>query len=150
MHQLCSVAHHERANGKPICDLGCNSFKIAPFANSTMPMPVENLHSFWDDSLGQAIDLATIQSLGDSLMKAHPADAASAEVKPDAWFAESANDAITVVYKGLAHAQVDHGLTTIPDGYFDTANKLSGQRVAQAGYRLAAVLEGILSASGGH
>lgn len=149
VHQpLHTVAHvlGKRPDGTITGDLGGNSVVIASFQNSTIAKPVTNLHSFWDDSLGQATDITTITSLSASLSHLHPKPTTDPiALQPEAWFTESATAAITVVYKDLAGATTDaNGQLVIPDGYFDTANALSGERVAKAGYRLAAVLHDVL------
>jgi hypothetical protein len=148
VHQpLHTVAHMTpNASGHLVGDLGGNSVKLALFQNQTIARPVDNLHSFWDDSLGQQTDFSSIQNLGDALIRSHPqADDPSALV-PENWFDESSSRAMEIVYKDLAGAHLDaDDHLVIPDGYFDTASALSGDRVATAGYRLAAVLKVIVS-----
>jgi hypothetical protein len=70
-------------------------------------------------------------------MKAYPADAAARELEPLAWAQESNR-----IAREFAYAKIKEGGSPSAE-YAAEAQKISGQRIALAGYRLAAVLNAL-------
>ena len=95
-----------------------------------------NLHSFWDDVLGDSeapsIALGALADLPDA-----PASAA-ADLDVDHWIDESFNAAKQTVYRAPIGAGA--GPFTLTQPYEDDARELAEQRVALAGARLAKIL----------
>lgn len=98
-----------------------------------------NLHSLWDGAAGQDTSDAYIAQYIADATAAHPAQHHQ-EKKPEKWIAEGFKLSVSDVYTfGLETGSRDHPLP-IPPGYEANAAKVAQQRVAIAGYRLAAVL----------
>ena len=116
--------------------------------------PMLALHTLWDDIEGLSLDPAVIRKLADRIEREHPADSMKdqiAELDVTAWAKESLALARTKVYLNgtLPHSvRVPGGpfpddAPPLPTGYEDAARAVADQRIALAGYRLAAVLEEI-------
>lgn len=98
-----------------------------------------NLHSLWDGAAGR--------DLSDDYAAKYIADATAAhsatrhnEKTPAKWIEEGYKLAVSDVYTfGLETGTRDHPIT-LPSGYDANAGKVAQQRIAIAGYRLAAVL----------
>lgn len=127
----------------PDGDRGANLF---PLTNALR----DNLHSYWDAAAGLFINGDVRRPLNNSerqrirqfaarIMAAHPS--ASIEhvddLRPGSWVEESHGIARRDAYTGI-----DEGGTPDED-YESKARSICGLRIATAGYRLAAVLNGI-------
>jgi hypothetical protein len=105
-----------------------------------------NLHAYWDDLLGTDSSPAAVERLADELMKEYPAAGFTAELKKTnirEWAEESVEISLGTVYKNL-----DPNITRFADrpvGYEADARRVARRRVAVVGYRLADLLERILS-----
>jgi hypothetical protein len=132
---------------RPDGDAGGNGFRI----QSPQGANLQNLHAFWDAAAGEfgtesprrPLDEAArarIRQQAEGLLKEHPAAtlAGARELDPHAWVAESNGLARQFVYAGIKEGEAPS-----PE-YTDRARKLSRQRIALAGYRLAAVLNSLL------
>jgi len=101
--------------------------------------PNRNLHSLWDGAAGNDMSDAYLAKYIADAQTAHPAHGRM-EKKPEKWIAEGYRIAISDVYTfGLETGTRDHPIT-LPSGYDANAAKVAQQRIAIAGYRLAAVL----------
>lgn len=129
---------------RPDGDAGGNGFSITVPADAR----VRNLHFYWDTAAGRfgatapkiPLDQAgreRIRSLADELMRAYPADAAAKEIEPLVWVQESNR-----IAREFAYPKIKEGGSPTPE-YAAEAQKISGQRIALAGYRLAEVLNTI-------
>ena len=143
VHQPLHAATRYTA-AHPEGDAGGNGFAI------TLPNEprVRNLHFFWDaaggrftyDSLRRPLDdagKARVRALADELIKAYPADAGAKETEPLRWVEES-----NALARTFAYAKVQEGGSPSPE-YVAEAQRISGRRIALAGYRLAAVLNAL-------
>ena len=119
----------------PHGDAGGNTFRLDD---------ERNLHAYWDRILGEAItprpaedSIAYADRVAQLIERTHPPVSPS---PPDAlgWAREGLRLAETVVYTG-----VDRGTAPSPS-YQAEALKVSQQRIALAGYRLAALLNAAL------
>jgi hypothetical protein len=131
----------------PEGDKGGNMVEIRPANNQPI-----NLHSYWDGDEGMSMDPAQIRKTADRIEAEHPASEFKDQVKnlslPD-WVKESYELAKDVVYMNgtLPHATKDQATSKpsivppLPEGYEKRALATCDQRVALAGYRLAALLE---------
>jgi hypothetical protein len=135
VHQpMHCVARFSKAHKRG--DRGGNLFGIAPFKFSeTDEYAVDNLHSFWDDVLGDETSLAAVAAL------AAQAEASSPANKPDDmdethWIGESYGYAV-YAYKPLVSQA---GTPAITKAYYNTARELALTRVKLAGYRLASLI----------
>ncbi len=98
-----------------------------------------NLHSLWDGAAGQDISDAYISQYIADAVAAHPPQHHQ-EKKPEKWIAEGFRISVSDVYTfGLETGSRDHPLP-VPPGYEANAAEVAQQRIAIAGYRLAAVL----------
>ena len=140
VHQPLHAATRYTA-ARPDGDAGGNGFPI------TVPNEprVRNLHFFWDAAAGRfayaaprrpldEAGRARIRALADELIKAYPADASAKETEPLRWVEES-----NTLARTFAYVKVQEGGSPTPE-YTAEAQKISGQRIALAGYRLAEVL----------
>jgi len=115
---------------QPAGDAGGNFVYISPRGN---------LHSLWDGAAGH--------DTSEAYMTKYIAEATAAylarrrqEKKPAKWIHEGFEIAVHDVYTfGLETGSRDHPIT-LPVGYEAHAEKVAQQRIAIAGYRLAAVL----------
>ena len=101
--------------------------------------PTRNLHSLWDGAAGRDDSEAYAVKYIAEATAAHP-PAHHQEKKPERWIHEGFELAVTDVYTfGLETGTREHPIT-LPPGYEANAAKVAQQRIAIAGYRLAAVL----------
>lgn len=101
--------------------------------------PNRNLHSLWDGAAGRDLSDAYMAKYIAGAIAAHPASR-HLEKKPEKWIAEGFHLAVSEVYTfGLETGTRDRPIT-LPPGYEANAEKVAQQRIAIAGYRLAAVL----------
>jgi len=130
---------------KPDGDAGGNGFSIeAPRGTN-----YSNLHSFWDAAAGEfgesprrPLDAATRERLrrtAEALIKEHPVASTpgARDLDPHTWVVESNQLARRQVYPGAAEGQAPS-----PE-YTQRARRLSRQRIALAGHRLAGVLNSL-------
>lgn len=102
--------------------------------------PYRNLHSLWDGAAGRDDSEAYIAKYMAEATAAHPAPHHLEEKNPALWIHEGFEVAVAEVYTfGLETGTHEHPIT-LPDGYKANAAKVAEQRIAIAGYRLAAVL----------
>lgn len=128
----------------PSGDKGGNDFWIRP---ATSPV---NLHSFWDGTLGRSTDPSAAINYATRLKAEHPSDSLPELLKakkPEDWILESRLVAIETCYvrgtlQGTKKSDDAHPL---PEGYTKDAKVVAERRAALAGYRLASMIEGILS-----
>lgn len=98
-----------------------------------------NLHSLWDGAAGQDTSEAYSVKYTAEATAAHPAPRHIGK-KPEKWIHEGFELAVSDVYTfGLETGTREHPLP-MPPGYEANAAKVAQQRIAIAGYRLAAVL----------
>jgi hypothetical protein len=98
-----------------------------------------NLHSLWDAAAGQDTSDAYLAKYAADAIAAHPAPR-HLEKKPEKWIHEGFELTVSDVYTfGLETGTRDHPLP-MPPGYEAHAAQIAQQRIAIAGYRLAAVL----------
>lgn len=115
---------------QPKGDAGGNGVFIAPRGN---------LHSLWDGAAGHETSDAYISKYIAEATAAYPAQERQ-EKRPAKWIHEGYEIAVRDVYTfGLETGTRDHPITLPPD-YQAHAGKVAQQRIAIAGYRLAAVL----------
>ena len=131
----------------PTGDLGGNKWPI-----SGAPPPATNLHSFWDEGLGQwtqnlrrplnSTGFAWLESLSAKVTALHPVS----ELQPfidqhnaSVWAQESYQIAADFVYTA------PQAPTDIPAAYTQQGSAIALKQIAIAGYRLATALEQILS-----
>jgi hypothetical protein len=98
-----------------------------------------NLHSLWDGAAGNdTSETYAVKYIADAT-SAHPKKGRM-EKKPEKWIAEGFRLAVSDVYTfGLETGTREHPLQ-MPDGYEARAAQVAQQRIAIAGYRLAAIL----------
>ena len=98
-----------------------------------------NLHSLWDGAAGSDLSAAYAEKYIAEALAAYPMPA-QIEKDPEKWIAEGFQLAVNNVYTfGLETGTRDHPLA-VPPGYQEHAQQVARQRIAIAGYRLAAVL----------
>lgn len=98
-----------------------------------------NLHALWDGAAGSDTSDAFIAALAGEVTSAHPS-ARHAEVNPKKWIQEGFRIAKHQVYTfGWETGSREHPIQ-LPPGYLENAARVARERVAVAGYRLAAVL----------
>jgi hypothetical protein len=130
----------------PDGDAGGNGFAIQ------MPPEarIKNLHAFWDAAGGRfgfesprrpldAAGRARLLAQAEEIMKANPlaTSAAARELEPLRWIEESNTIARQFVYAGAREGE------TPSAAYTAEAQKISGERIALAGYRLALLLNSL-------
>ena len=141
VHQPLHAATRYSA-AKPDGDAGGNGF--------TVKMPDgknSRLHFYWDagagrfgfESLKRPLDQASrerIRTLADELMKSHPAESMPEwkNIEPLAWIEESNRLAREFAYTKTKDGEAPSA------AYTEEAQKIVGQRLALAGYRMAEVL----------
>ncbi|HVF55049.1 MAG TPA: S1/P1 nuclease [Pyrinomonadaceae bacterium] len=145
VHQPLHAATRYTAKN-PDGDAGGNSF--------TIQMPPEarirNLHAYWDSAAGMfgfdspkrpldAAGQARIRTFAEDIMKAFPAEASGAwkDVEPLHWVEES-----NTLAREFAYVKIKDGEAP-SKAYTDEAQRISRQRLALAGYRLAEILNRI-------
>ena len=133
----------------PNGDQGGNQLSVRTSDNGIM-----NLHMFWDGVEGMSLNHDVIRKSADRIEHDHPASDFKDQItNPDvsAWAKESLAAAKEKVYLNgtIPHATRDEAqnnpdsVPALPAGYEKDAQALADQRIALAGYRLAALLEGI-------
>lgn len=134
LHQpMHAVSRFDRQH--PTGDRGGNDVVVGP--------PWGNLHRLWDGMAGAYGARATdseIREWADALRKTHPVARFGARTKldPTVWATESHQLARDIAYDGLTPGKA-------PDEpYLERVRDVSRQRLALAGYRLAALLEATL------
>jgi hypothetical protein len=107
--------------------------------NSVYVGPNRNLHSLWDGAAGRDdTEAYAVKYIADATAANPPAR--RQEKKPEKWIHEGFELSVSAVYTfGLETGTRDHPIT-LPAGYEANAAKVAQQRIAIAGYRLAAVL----------
>jgi hypothetical protein len=131
----------------PKGDQGGNQVEIRGADN--LPM---NLHFYWDSAEGLSMNPDDIRKTADRIEAEHPPKALADKIKDlDVvdWAHESFDLAKSAVYLNgtLAHVTSHEGLQNpsivppLPPGYDLRAKDVADLRIAEAGYRLAAVLE---------
>lgn len=149
VHQPLHAATRYTA-AHPDGDAGGNGFTLKPTADS----PARSLHFFWDAAGGRfgydspkrprgVLDdetRARLRQYADELMRQFPPEREPAwqNTDPHAWVVESNQIART-----FAYVRTKEGETPSAE-YVREAQRVSGERIALAGYRLAAVLNEIL------
>lgn len=109
--------------------------------NGVFVNPGRNLHSLWDGaaSAGRDSNLEYVNKYEADATAAHLAPA-RVERKPKKWIEEGAKIAQLDVYTfGLETGTRDHPVD-LPAGYVEIMRRVAQERIALAGYRLAAVL----------
>jgi hypothetical protein len=120
--------HHGQAGSVDIGDQGGNLFLIDD--------PAKNLHSLWDGVLDKVSSRADLIAIGKNLTA--PADLV-VRLDTQAWVSESVQLAKSVVYS--LGEDVDGEVSPKPSAaYRQKMMDISEQRIALAGYRLAAIL----------
>lgn len=99
------------------------------------------LHAFWDNILAPGFDPAVALAAAKALPQAD--SQAASNTNTAAWIQESVDDARHYVY--VAPIGAGDGPFTITPAYTEAARKLSSERIALAGARLANVLNSELS-----
>jgi hypothetical protein len=135
----------------PEGDAGGNGFPV------TMPPEtrIRNLHSFWDSAAGQfgfetlkrpldEAGKARVRTLAEQIMAAYPADANPTwkDINVQQWVEESNRLAREFAYTRIREGEAPS------QAYTDEARKITGRRMALAGYRLAEVLNSIYTEPG--
>ena len=131
----------------PTGDLGGNLVFIRTGTGLVMP-----LHTYWDDVEGLSLDPADIRTTADRIEKEHPEDEFKDHMKNGdvvAWAMESFELAKQKAYLNgtLPHDTKEQSMDdpnsvpSLPAGYEKEALAVADVRIAQAGYRLAAMLE---------
>ena len=145
VHQpLHTITRYTAKN--PEGDAGGNGFAVQ------MPPEarIRNLHAFWDAAAGRfgfesprrpldAAARARLLAQAEEIMKANPAEtlAAAKELEPLRWIEES-----NTIGRQFAYANAREGETPSA-AYTAEAQKIAGERIALAGYRLALVLNSL-------
>jgi S1/P1 Nuclease len=110
--------------------------------NLVFVAPGRTLHSVWDDAAGTDTSDEYVTKYAARIMASPPSRLMSAY--PEKWVDESFNLDITDVYTfGSETGSREHPIA-LPNGYLQNAATVSEQRIAVAGYRLAAVLNDLL------
>lgn len=129
----------------PDGDRGGNDFHIAAPDSLSGGRPPKNLHALWDMGGGLFLshsrepDAGQVSELAKSIEGTFNARHLHglAKTDPETWALESFSDA-----KQTAYALAPNSVPS--DEYLTKARKLSAERAARAGYRLATLLNGIL------
>jgi hypothetical protein len=119
-------------------DRGGNMIKFAPDLAARTGQA--NLHAYWDGLPGEDHAFANVEAKASEVMMKHPEgglDLTSDVVEE--WMTESLGLARSRAYAGLIGAGTM--IDDLPAGYEDAAKPAADLRLAQAGYRLARVLE---------
>jgi len=110
--------------------------------NFVFVAPGRTLHSVWDDAPGPDSSDDYVARYAAKATAAHP-ERHSAE-NPREWVEESFKLDRTDVYTFGPEAGSREHPITLPNGYVENAARISEQRIAAAGYRLAEVLNDLL------
>jgi hypothetical protein len=132
-HQPLHAADHD--------DRGGNQVQVL-FGRRSRPKP---LHTVWDtDFVKQLVRGSSEEAFAATLVAEHRADRAHLEQGDFAsWLGESYGFARTAVYgrlPGFACGSAEPGVVWLPPAYVVASEAVVRQRLAQAGFRLAAVL----------
>jgi hypothetical protein len=110
--------------------------------NFVFVAPGRTLHSVWDDAPGLDNSDEYVAQYAAKARAAHPARDIS--INPRKWVDESFKLDRTDVYTfGPETGSREHPIA-LPNGYVENAASIAEQRIAAAGYRLAAVLNALL------
>jgi len=110
--------------------------------NLVFIVPGRTLHSLWDDALGTDSSDEYVIRYAAKATAAHPEG--NAAEAPKIWAGESFKLDLSNVYTfGPETGSREHPIA-LPNGYVDNVTSVSEQRIAVAGYRLAAVLNDLL------
>jgi hypothetical protein len=105
--------------------------------------PGRTLHSLWDDAAAERdMPYAMVLSRSKELMTKKPADMSR---KPGKWLDESFALVKSDVYTFGTETGTREHPVTLPPGYEENAKRVAQQRITQAGYRLAAILNAKLN-----
>jgi hypothetical protein len=110
--------------------------------NFVFVVPGRTLHSVWDDAPGTDISDEYVSSYAARVTAGY--SARHGAENPKKWVEESFALDITDVYTFGPDAGSREQPIPLPSGYVENAAKVSERRIAAAGYRLAAVLNGLL------
>ena len=139
VHQpLHCTSRFTQKHGVPGGDHGGNLFIIKPFMPPEAINPIKNLHSYWDDLLGTNETQQAVSALAMGLMNTVPPENPIDLTEQD-WINESFDLAKTFVYTIGADEPGDPS-PQITTAYNTKAMKFARQRMALAGFRLAAIL----------
>ncbi len=137
----------------PHGDQGGNLVFIKNAENPSLPLHTYMaLHTYWDNVEGESMDYDSIRKSADRIEAAHPASQLKDRVSDLSvadWARESFELAKTVAYMNAALPHVTktealanpRSVPELPAGYQKQALATADERMALAGYRLAAVLE---------
>ena len=154
LHQPLHSAALFSERGFPTGDRGGNSIKLTTSSN---------LHSLWDSRAGTGKSLSLLRKKANSWIADHNLStlgkAASQDTNIENWLNESYDAACKLVYDEEILEEIseqetelqgkdtlENGTAKIPisQDYKDMAKNLAKERVVQAGYRLAAVIEDVI------
>jgi hypothetical protein len=133
LHSVTLYSRHLRSG-----DRGGNTIRFAPGLAARTGQA--NLHAYWDGLPGEDHAFANVEAKASEVMMKHPEG--SLDLTRDVveeWMTESFGLARSRVYAGLTGAGTM--IDDLPAGYEDAARPAADLRLAQAGYRLARVLE---------
>jgi hypothetical protein len=123
----------------PEGDAGGNGFTIT--STKVGNKSVDNLHSFWDDVLGLKYD-SDVEKIARNITTQHPRSEFRAEIRetaPEKWAYESAEFAAKYAYNHEG-TMITKGIPKTSSQYRENTFEAARERVALAGYRLAALL----------
>jgi hypothetical protein len=107
--------------------------------NGVFIAPRTNLHSVWDGAAGRDTSDEFITKLAAEIVAQHPAPRRTSK-DPKKWIDEGLLLCVREVYTfGLDNGTREKPIT-LPAGYEDNARRVAYDRIALAGYRLAAIL----------
>jgi hypothetical protein len=136
----------------PTGDQGGNLVIVRNPGDIILNVPTINLHAMWDDMEGLSMDAAVIRQIADRIEKEHPASEVikdNSNLDVASWAKESFQLAKTSVYLNgtLPHTTRNQTQQDVPPAlpadYEKNSVGVADQRIAQAGYRLAAELQDI-------
>ena len=109
----------------------------------------QNLHSLWDGLLGNSMDVGDAASLASTLESQFPKTAEMTQGDLNDWTRQSANLGLRNAYQfnGVAirgRKNPSNTAPVLPFGYRSASQRIARRQVALAGYRLAAVLAGLV------
>jgi S1/P1 Nuclease len=121
---------------QPKGDAGGNRVFVGPSMTGQASI---NLHAYWDDAVGTDTSGDYVNRLAASITAEYPKPS-SLSTNPNRWLKESFNIDKSFVYSfGLGTGTKERPVS-LPKGYRERAQRIARQRIALAGYRLAAVL----------
>jgi hypothetical protein len=138
VHLVADV--HQPLHASPFRDRGGNDLMVRIWKRR---QPT-SLHRVWDADVVDAIaprrDAADAARAISRALAASDAAAWSARLSPSSWADESAATA-RAIYADLEHALEQKGIRSLPRGYPAAQRAVAERRLAQAGVRLAALLD---------